>query len=322
MTLHEQPITCLRMYALVAKEEAPMSAIPFERLNLFGDQICVRDPRGRSPRPALVPCMGPTGRVLAIHGGFTVLQRFSITPLEGKAFVDTSKDANPIHTEDSVISGAMTAARLLILPEILVPSLQVKSFRIKFRAFSRYDRATVNRFTFVPNGDGGFTVDLAVHQQGVPVAHGTLKTTSTHALGAGETLPRDAGETAGRRKTLWGKSAPAPRCDAPADLICDWYRSLRMEPEHAFKYLGYGYPRAFLASLPSGEMVRQSGAPGLLNGLNLQFPESGIPALSQGTSPTVEVAPVRPRNSFRKVLANVASGMVTYCTGYATVLLT
>ena len=95
-----------------------------------------------------------------------------------------------------------------------------------------------------------------------------------------------------------------------------------MDPKRAFECLGYGYPRAFLASLPSGEMVRQSGTPGLLNGLNLQFPEPGIPALNLERPPTVEVAPVRPRNSFRKVLANVASGMVTYCTGYATVLMT
>jgi len=285
-----------------------MSAIPIERLNLFRDQICVRDPKGRSPRPALVSECGSAGqgRMLAIRGGFTVLQRFSVTPLEGRAFVDTSGDSNPIHTEDSVISGAMTAARLLLLPEILVPSLQVKSVRIKFRAFSRYNRATVNRFSFVPDGEGGYTVDLAVLQQGVPVAQGTLKT----RLGGVEATPQKI-----------EKMTEFPPC-APAEIIRDWYRSLRVDPERAFECLGYGYPRAFLASLPPGEMMRQGGASGLLNVLNFEFPEPGIPALNPELPPTVEVAPVRPRQSFHKVLANVASGMVTYCTGYATVLMT
>jgi len=237
--------------------------------------------------------------------------------------VDASRDSNPIHTEDSVISGAMTAARLLLLPEILVPSLQVRSLRIKFRAFSRYDRATVNRFSFVPNGQGAYSVELAVMQEGVSVAQGVLKTISVAEQptrgGHGANEYGQVGGGSGTSHTL--VESKFPPC-APAEVIRNWYRSLRVDPDGAFECLGYGYPRAFLASLPSGEMLRKGGAVGLLNALNLEFPEPGIPALNPETLPTVEVAPVRPRKSFHKVLANVASGMVTYCTGYATVLMT
>jgi hypothetical protein len=275
--------------------------IPLARLGIFGDEICLRDPRGKSRRPSLVPRAGPSGPCLAIRGPFTVLQRFSISPAEGRDFVDTSRDANPIHTEDSVVSGAMTAARLLLLPEVLVPALASRSVRIKFRALSHYGRPNVNRFTFAPREDGGFTVEVTVFQLGVPVADCVLDLALEPILSPPETLP-PGGST--------------------VETIRTWYRSLRLDPEGAFKCLGYGYPRAFLASLPSGEMVRQGGANGLLNALTLEFPERGIPALTPERTPTVAVEEARPRKHFRRVLASVASGVVTYCTGCATVLLT
>ncbi len=284
--------------------KSPGFAIPLSRLEAFGDSLCLRDPRGRSVRPSLVrEGSGGGPEHLAVRGSFSVLQRFVISPEEGRAFVETSRDANPIHTADSVVSGAMTAARLLLLPEVLVPRLAVKSVRLKFRAFSRYGRPTVNRYTFHPDArldpSGGWSVELAVFQNGTLVADGTLKA-AISAAGL--------------------ENRPAVPCES-ADTIRTWLESLRMDPARAFAAMGYGYPRAFLASLPSGEMVRRGGAGGLLNVLDLEFPEAGIPVISPELPPTVEVEPSRPRNAFRRVLTKVASGMVTYCRGYATVLI-
>jgi hypothetical protein len=273
-------------------------AIPLSRLAVFGDRLCLRDPRGRGPNPAILERWGVGGRPeLLVQGPFTVLQRFDISPEEGRAFVETSRDENPIHTQDTVVSGAMTASRLLLLPEVLVPGLAVRSARVKFRAFSRYDRPTVNRFHFLPGADGGLKVDLEVLQQGVKVADGTIQA------------------------ALRPEATPARPAGASAEVLGRWLWSLRMSPQGTLALLGSGYPRAFLASLPPGEMVRMGGAGGLLNALDFEFPELGVPGLGPEPPPTVEVEQTRPRNAFRKVLARVAQGMVTYVRGSATVLL-
>lgn len=274
------------------------------RLGAFGEAVRIRDARGQGPRPALV--RGPGGDSLQVRGSFSVIQRFSISPAEGRMFVDSSRDSNPIHREGSVVSGAMTAARLLLLPEVLVPAIAVRDIRLKFRAFSHYGRVTVNRFHFRPAADGGFAVDLAVRQDGVLVADGVL-----HAAPAPQGLASP--------HALSGSPAAAA-CSTREGEVRDFFRSLRLDPGLGFEYLGLAYPRAFLAALPSGEMVRRGGD-GLLNVLDLEFPEAGIPDLAREASPTVEVEPSRPRNLFRRVLARVANGLVTSCQGYATVLL-
>jgi len=202
----------------------------------------------------------------------------------------------------------MTAARFLLLPEILVPHLAVTSLRVKFRAFSHYGLPTIHRYTFRLNSSddaGDFAqIDLASFQGGALVAEGVLKTA----------------------RALPGR-APLPcRPGVAADSVRTWLRSLKLSPDLALEAIGDGfagpfYPRAFLASLPSGEMVRQGGAGGLLNILDLEFPELGSPPLELASPPTVHLEPGRPRSAFRRVLTRVASGMVTYCKGYATVLL-
>jgi len=68
--------------------------------------------------------------------------------------------------------------------------------------------------------------------------------------------------------------------------------------------------------------VRQGGDGGLLNVLDLEFAESSLPAIAHDPPPVAEVQPSRPRSSFRKVLAKVGTDIKTYCSGYATVLVT
>ncbi len=241
-----------------------------------------------------------------MNGAFTVLQRFEVTPREGRDFVETTGDSNPIHTQDTVVSGAMTAARFLLLPEIIIPELAVKGLRVKFRAFSRYDRPTVNRYRFRPNSAGAFDIELTSFQAGTVIADGSIKT----AIG-GPPASLDAPAL---------RCAPLEACESTR-TVRSWLESLRLCPDLTFSAIGQGYPRAFLASLPSGEMVRHGGAGGLLNVLDLEFPEAGVPAMELTSPPTVSVETSRPRNAFRRVLTQVASGMVTYCRGYATVVL-
>jgi hypothetical protein len=70
-------------------------------------------------------------------------------------------------------------------------------------------------------------------------------------------------------------------------------------------------------------MVRHGGAGGaggLLNVLDLEFPEEETPSLSGNAAPVAEVETTRPRSNFRRILARVGDGIRTYCKGYATVL--
>jgi len=305
LTLPPRDLTSSRMSGPTAEptKQGSSASISLRRLQALGDSICVRDARGRSRSPALLPRGRPGGDGhLEIRGSFAILQRFSVSPQEGRTFVEASRDANPIHTEDSVISGAMSAARVLLLPEILIPGLAVKTVRIKFRAFARYDRPSVNRYLFRPGSDGSFQVDLVLLQQGAVVADGSL--TACVAEGSCPAIPH----TIPRIATNQGQ------------VIRDFFRSLRVDPDLSLEAIGLGYPRAFLAALPSGEMVRRGGSGGLLNVLDLEFPDVEIPAFTDEPPPSVEVESTRPKSAFRKVLARVGNGIVTYCQGYATVL--
>jgi len=267
-----------------------------QRLRSLGDWICIRDPRGRSLQPALVPARESGD--LEVHGSFTVIQRFSITPAEGKSFVEASRDSNPIHTQDTVVPGAMTTARFILLPEILIPGLAVKGMRVKFKAFSRYGLPTVNIYSFRMEGSDLLDVELQSLQGGVVVAEGSLSTRMEDP-----------------------SAVPAVEVPGPsAEVIRDFLRSVRVQPERFLSFLGFNYPRAFLAALPPGEMVRLGGAGGLLNILDLEFPDAQTPAITEEPLPKVEVEQTRPRNTFRKILARVGNGIRTYCHGYATVL--
>jgi hypothetical protein len=278
-----------------ATHERP--AVSLERLGAFGDAVCIRDPGGRGRNPALVRAPGLAGGGLAVRGAFAVLQRFSVSPSEGRMFVEASRDANPIHVDGDVVPGAMTAARALLLPELVIPGFAVRTLRIKFRAFSRYSLASVNRFHFEPDGPGDFRITVDVLQEGTLVAEASLAGSVTASRGA---------ET--------------PGADPSLDVLRAFFQSLRIDPRRGIEALGQGCPRAFLAALPPGEMVRMGGAGGLLNALDLEFPgiEEAAGALAEPLG--VEVEPTRRRNAFLRVLARVGRGMVTYCRGTATVV--
>lgn len=282
------------------RSQVDLPFIDAARLSVLGDAITLRDPAGRGPKPSLLLDRARGG--IHIRGPFTIVQRYSVTPGEGRLFVEASRDENPLHTEDTVLSGAMTAARPILLAETILPRLRVRGLRVKYRAFARYDEPLTNLYRVTPQGDGCVKVEFEVRSGSVVAAEGHLQTAPLAALA----LPAA------------GRPALAP---LQVEVLARFYQSLRIDPREGFETHGYGYPMAFLASLPSGEMVRHGGTGGLLNVLDLEFPEAAGPALDSESGPSVEVEPTRPRNLFRRVVARVAKDMVTYCQGYATVLL-
>jgi hypothetical protein len=178
---------------------------------------------------------------------------------------------------------------------------------VKFRAFSHYGRPTVNLFQLKPQAgqDDALSIQVKCFQRGTLVADAVMNARFLDAAPVAAACG----------------SPPARGAESPSTvLIRAFLRSLRVNPEQCLAHLGWGYPRAFLAALPPGEMVRNGGAGGLLNVLDLEFPEISLPSIREEALPFAEVEASRPRSRFRKVLARVGSGIRTYCQGYATVL--
>lgn len=310
--------------------------VRLDRLGCVADGIILRDPRGRSRRPSLLWAegrrdatgAGPRGNghaaareagigrggacreELVIRGSFTILQRFTVTAEQGRSFVESSRDSNPIHREDTIVPGAMTVARFLLLPEILIPGLAATGVRVKFRAFSHYGLPMTNVYTCRPE-DEGLAIQVRSYQRGTLTAEATVRTAWTAGTDGSLAEPEAARPTA---------SDSALEMPPEMTMIRAFLGSLNVVPERCLETLGFDYPRAFLASLPSGEMVRMGGEGGLLNVLDLEFAGSTLPSLAHDPPPVAEVQPSRPRSSFRKVMAKVGTGIKTYCTGYATVL--
>jgi len=102
-------------------------------------------------------------------------------------------------------------------------------------------------------------------------------------------------------------------------------RAYFRQPEGAERRVGgyYYYPQAFLASLPSGAMVRQlRGEGGLLNKLTLDFDPTLRVAITRDSAPLVELRPPKPRRSaFHKILTAIGNGLGTVVRGTALVFM-
>jgi len=326
-----------------------------DRLALTRDGVTLRDARGRSSKPALVPTKsssdasrweaeddsnglpgleiglpgleiglpGPeigfpgldTGAPsLAVQGGFSVLQRFEIDPASGQRFARSTRDDNPIHFDGDIVPGAMTAARIILLPEILFTGFRAQRLRIKFRAPARYSQSMLHRFRF--------EFDFEREEPGVGVNVEFLAMQGTEAVAEGNLLgivdPR--AESSEESTTIQAVSSCAVEA---VEAVEDFLGSLQVDSRDYLRRSGNAYPRAFLASLPSGEMVRQlSGQGGLLNSLDLNFTRDEMLPISGSSEPTVEVEQSKRRGSaFSKVLTRVVQDMSIYCQGFALVFL-
>ena len=89
--------------------------------------------------------------------------------------------------------------------------------------------------------------------------------------------------------------------------VRSFFHSLQIDSRAYLDLAGqpnYFYPQAYIASLPSGAMVRSlAGEGGVLNSLRLDFdPSRRIPI---GKDPQVKVEPGRLKTTFRKVMTSI-----------------
>ncbi len=275
-----------------------------QTLNRFGDRIVFRDPKGRSVYRSLHPVSLEQSRGILITGPFMIHTLFEISKKEGVDFVIATGDENPIHREGDIVPGAMTSARAISGIESMFPLLDVNRFKIKFKSIARYDRVMRQQLSFSFPGDGRVSVTVRTEQQGEDVAMGMIQGTLKHA----DDLPNI-------RKRKVNKEE--------LQRVEVYFRSLNIDPALFLEPCGrqnYVYPRGFLASLPSGEMVRQfSGEGGILSSLELGYQDGILPPITGSRIPRVSLKTARSRPRFSKIMTWIKSGIEECCKGFALV---
>jgi hypothetical protein len=280
--------------------------IPLERLGAFEDRTSLRDPRARTSQPSLVLTRTAEGGCLEVEGPFQLRRTVQPTKTRGKAFAAATGDPNPIHTDGFVVPGAWTASQMIAPLEVLLPRFALTSLRVSFTGVAWYEQAVRLIIKVSPEaGDtaGALEIDAVAHQGDREVARGKVS----------------------------GRILAQPKCIDVAEKKVD--RDWLARVEAFFGSLGIAaksyfekpegrdlsYPYAFLASLPSGEMVeRLSGQGGILNRLTLEFDAEKLPIAGP---PEVSLElPERLRKSFNKIVTKIKEGMLTAVRGSALIL--
>lgn len=282
--------------------------LPARRLAAFHDRLVLRDPRGRTRRPSIVP----TGDGVEVRGPFEIRRHVVVTRARGVHFADATGDPNPIHRDGEVVPGAYLAAQAVSTLEVLLPRLRLESLRVSFLGVSWYGRAARLSLRCTPiacpaAGDApaapGLRAELRAYQDEREVANGVLE---------GRLEPDEP-----------HLDLPLHRVDTHwLGRVLEFYDALGIDPQaHLQKARGpdLSYPLGFLASLPSGSMVQRfQGEGGVLNRLTLEFHRTRLGLVGP---PEVSVElPQRLRQSFTKILTAVKEGVETALRGTALVL--
>ncbi len=285
------------------------SAIPRAALNAFRDTLCLRDPRALSARPALLPITTSRGEHLLIKRDFQIRYEYLITPEQGDLFQEVTRDSNDIHRTMNVVSGAMTAAKMVLPVEILLPFVRIESARFRFRAPAFYGERMVSSIWWRSTGNAAEMSDSArleitAYQRGQVVATGTI----AGAIADYAQQPAIA-ESAADKSQLAAVEA--------------FMRALGIDGQYYFEKEGYQdftYPVSYVASLPSGEMVKQlKGNGGMIASLVFEMGDRGkIPIVSR-KGPQVRLRLDRIKKAFRRVFTDIIDGVITHCRGLAVV---
>jgi len=278
----------------------PALSVALDRLAAFEDRTSLRDPKARTNNPSLV--LGENG-TLEVRGPFQVRRTALATKGRGRLFVVATGDPNPIHTDGFVVPGAWTASQMVAPLEVLFPRLQLTSLRVSFTGIAWYEQPVRVTLRVTPEPENRIKVDAVAFQGDREIATGTI---------GGEVLPVVPRVEVAERKvdTAW------------LARVETFFRSLGIAPaSYLEKPEGrdLSYPYAFLASLPSGEMVeRLSGQGGILNRLTLEFDAARLPIAGP---PEVSLElPERLRKSFNKIVTRIKEGVLTAVRGSALIL--
>lgn len=270
------------------------------------DKICFRDAKARTPHPGLtVQKDDHSGHRLLVWNTFLIKHEYRIPKQNGERFVDVTNDVNVIHRKGNIVPGAMTVSKIILPLEILFSELEISSVNIKFTGSAYYGERTCSLFLWQFVSSDYIQIEVKTYQHDRPIA-------TTIILGRKKQEQKrieEIDETLVNKKCLTRVKA--------------YFETLGIQSDYYIQkegYKDYTYPLAYIASLPSAEIVNQlSGQGGMINILRLDFGNFERIPITGEKGPEVKLARAKKRNTFNKIVTEIAEGLVTYYRGLAIV---
>lgn len=291
----------------MSRSQFPIFSIPLKRLGGFlTDKICFRDAKARTSHPGLVLQNDSNDECwLYVWDKFLIKHEYRISKENGERFVDVTNDNNLIHRKGNIVPGAMTVSKIILPLEVLISELEISSVNIKFTGSAYYSKRMCNLFLWQFVSSDYIQIEVKTYQQDRAVA-------TTIILGRLRNTNKQVKEI--------NESMVNKDCFARVQAYFD---SLGIQSDFYVNkegYKDYTYPLAYIASLPSGEIVNQlSGQGGMINILRMDFGSYERIPITGDKGPEVKLARAKKRSTFNKILTEVAEGLVTYYRGLAIV---
>lgn len=289
------------------RPKSPIFLIPLRRIDGFlTDKICFRDAKAQTPHPSLVLEHDSNNeRRLLVWDKFLIKHEYRISKQHGECFVDVTNDNNLIHRKGNIVPGAMTISKIILPLEILFPELEISSLNIKFTGSAFYSERTCNLFLWQFVSNDYIQIEVKTYQQDRVIA-------TTIILGR---LKADSKQIKEIDESMVNKE-----CFAKVQAYFDTLEIRSDFYVHKDSYKDYTYPLAYIASLPSAEIVNQlSGQGGMINILRMDFGSYERIPITGDKGPEVKLARAKKRNTFNKIITEIAEGLVTYYRGLAIV---
>jgi hypothetical protein len=287
--------------------QEPIFSIPLRRVSGFlTDKVCFRDAKAQTPHPSLVlENENHSECRLLVLDKFLIKHEYKIPKVNGERFVDVTNDNNLIHRRGNIVPGAMTVSKIILPLEIVFSELEISSVNIKFTGSAYYGERTCNLFLWQFVSKDYIQIEVKTYQYDRAIA-------TTIILGRLKTANKQVKEV---DEALVNK-----QCFARVQAF---FETLEIGSDfYVYKdgYKDYTYPLAYIASLPSAEIVNQlSGQGGMINILRMDFGSYERIPITGDKGPEVKLARAKKRNTFNKILTEVAEGLVTYYRGLAIV---
>lgn len=284
----------------------PIFYMPVRLLRGFlNDKFCFRDPKARTPYPALTLEGTGTEQRLLVWDKFLIKQEYNIPKEQGERFVDITNDSNFIHRAGNIVPGAMTVSKIILPLEILFSDMEISSVNIKFTSSAYYDKRICNIFMWQFVSSEYIQIEVKTYQEDRTVATaiilGRLRKTHKQVKRIEDSMVN---------KKCFAK---LEAYFETLNILCEFY-------VHKPGYKDYTYPLAYIASLPSAEIVNQlSGQGGMINILRMDFGNFERIPITSDKGPEVKLERARKRSTFNKIITEVAEGLVTYYRGLAIV---
>ncbi|MGR3309504.1 MAG: hypothetical protein ACUZ77_01910 [Candidatus Brocadiales bacterium] len=288
------------------QDQDSVFCIPLRKLDAFyADMFYFRDVKALSHNPSLWIEKSGYNNKLHVRDKFSIKHEYTIPKSMGQRFVEVTQDKNYIHRNGNIVPGAITMSKVILPLEVLIPDLIISKMNIKFTGFAQYGERILNIFSWQFVSHDYIQIEVKTYQSQKSVA----RTIMLGRLRSSKNKVVKVGEEAVNRKLL--------------KVVEGYFDSLQIQHEEYIQkedYMDYTYPLAYIASLPSAEIVnRMHGQGGMLNMLRMDFGTLARIPITGETGPEVKLQRQRKRSTFNKILTEIVEGLVTHYHGLAIV---